>query len=234
MNDWFYGSISTLIVAIPCFPRRFTFLIFYPSNLSFTFGFFYSVHSISAGFTSGPIGPGGRLGDRPCSRPWAGPSACVPAGLLSAGCCPVPRAAGLAGVCCRAGLSAAGRTARAEAAPAWAVEEARAEQAWPPKGRWTSPVSPIPASPVCWLARRSRCRWRMPSSFWRWLWWRLRWDALRPQPRCWYRRQWSVPVSWIRADQKIPVHLEFWPLLSFCLLRRPQNIVALKSARIIH
>ncbi len=121
----------------PCFPKRFTFLFlfvlkFLSTNLSFTFEFFSSVHTILAGFTSGP---GGRLGARPCSRPWAGSSASVPAGLISAGCCLVPRAAGLAGACCRAGLPAAGRTARAAAAPAWAAAEAQAAQAWPPRGR---------------------------------------------------------------------------------------------------
>ncbi len=110
----FNGTIITLTVWNSVFSKTVHFLNFFvPVIFLSRSSFFYSVHSILACFTSGPSGPGSRLRARSCSRPWAGPSASVPAGLLSARCCPVPRAAGLAGACCRAGLLAAGRTARA-------------------------------------------------------------------------------------------------------------------------
>ena len=104
MTDTFYGSICTLALLIFLFSKKVHFLIFltfFPVSFLFLSNFF-RVHTILAGFTSGPSGRVGRLGARPCFRPWAGPSATVPAGLLSAGCCLVPRAAGLAGACCRA------------------------------------------------------------------------------------------------------------------------------------
>ncbi len=133
MTDSFYGSICTLAILIFLFSITVHFLIFFllfSSKLSVSFEFF-RIHTILADFTSGPSGPVGRLGVRPCSRSWAGLSAPVLAGLLSAGCL-VSRAAGLAGACCRADWLAAGRTARAGAAPAWAAAAARAAQVWPP------------------------------------------------------------------------------------------------------
>ncbi len=97
----------------------------------------------------------GRPPRGPCFRPWAGPSAPALAGLLFAAGRLAPHAAGLACVCCRVDCAAAGRTARAAAARAWAAAAVQAAQVWPPVGMLTSPVSPIPASHVCWLARRS-------------------------------------------------------------------------------
>jgi hypothetical protein len=69
------------------FQKKFTFLFFYFFFVSFLFlSNFFHVHTILVDFTSGPSGPVGRLGARPCFRPWAEPSATVLAGLLSAGC----------------------------------------------------------------------------------------------------------------------------------------------------
>ena len=108
--------------------------------------------------TSGPSGRVGRLVDRPCCRPWVGPFGSALAGLPVAAGRLAPRAADLACVCCRIDCSAAGRTAIAAAALAWAAALARAAQVWPPGLGLPSPVSPTPASHVCLLARRSRCR----------------------------------------------------------------------------
>ncbi len=137
VNDRFYGSICTLEVLISVFSKMVHFLLFlnkfFPSTKLYLHSKFFPVYPLfwltSPAETSGP---GDRLGARPCSRPWAGPSSSVPAGLLSVGCCLAPRAAGLAGACCRADWPAVGRTARAAAAPAWA---AAAAQVWLPRGR---------------------------------------------------------------------------------------------------
>ncbi len=122
------------------YSRNFEFLVFQNGSLSYYF-FFYKFLSSKLSFTfeffpvytrswlaspAAPAAQSAASGTAPVfSRPWAGPSASVLVGLLSAGCCLVPRAAGLAGACCRADLPAAGRTARAAAAPAWAAAEAR-------------------------------------------------------------------------------------------------------------
>jgi hypothetical protein len=103
------------------FHRRYTFLVF-PTFVS--------------PFTSGPIGRRGRPVGRLGSRPFADPYASVPVGLLSAGCCPAPRAADLAGLRCRVGWPAAGPTATAAAVPASAPAAALSAQAWPLDGWW--------------------------------------------------------------------------------------------------
>jgi hypothetical protein len=77
-------------------------MFFLFGKLSAPYEFFFSCCALSwLAFTSGPSGRIGRLGARPCSRPWAGPSAPVLAGLLSAAGCLAPRSADLADVCCR-------------------------------------------------------------------------------------------------------------------------------------
>jgi hypothetical protein len=58
MNYWFYCSIGTLIVRIPCFPRRFTLLIFYLGNPSCTFGFFFTVFTVY--WLTSPAAPSAR------------------------------------------------------------------------------------------------------------------------------------------------------------------------------
>ncbi len=96
------------------FFRRFTFLcFFFLVKLSAPYEFFFLrvAHYHDWLSPAAPDGQVGRLGARPCSRPWEGPSALVLAGLLSCCGCPALRAAGLACDCVRAGLPAAGRTA---------------------------------------------------------------------------------------------------------------------------
>ncbi len=94
----------------------------------------------------------------PLLPPWLGPSGPALAGLPIAAGRLAPRAADLACVCCRVDCSAAGRTAIAAAALAWAAAQARAAQVWPPGLGLPSPVSPTPAAHVCLLARWSRRR----------------------------------------------------------------------------
>ncbi len=96
------------------------------------FLYFCVFHTFLSDFTSGPSGRVGRLGARPCFRPWAGPFAPALAGLLFAAGRLAPRAADHACVCCRVDYAAAGRTARAAAARAWAAGAAQAAQVWPP------------------------------------------------------------------------------------------------------
>jgi hypothetical protein len=131
----------------------------YFSQFSRWFTFLYLRFALSCStFTSGPSGRVGHLGARTCYRPWEGPSGPALVGLPFAAGRLAPRAADLACVCCRVDCSATGRTARAAAARAWAAAPAQAAQVWPPGWGLISPVSPTPASHVCWLARRSRRR----------------------------------------------------------------------------
>ena len=70
-------------------------------KLSAPYEFFFVLPTILAGFHQWPQRQGRPPRGPLCSRPWAGPSAPVLAGLLSAAGCLAPRAADLADVCCR-------------------------------------------------------------------------------------------------------------------------------------
>jgi hypothetical protein len=119
-----------IFLLIDLYSCTFNFLSFQKRKW-FTFLIFFVFHTFLSHFTNGPSGRVGRLGARPCFRPWAGPFAPALAGLLFAAGRLALRAADLACVCCRVDYAAAGRTARAAAPRDWAAA-AQAAQVWPP------------------------------------------------------------------------------------------------------